>query len=215
MFKIFEKHQTFRPKKLARGAALEKHIFQTLGSGDLKAAVKLPQDESRSEWLAINTVEFFDQVSSVCQAMQQFCSPESCPSMCAGPKYEYYWSDGVTITTPIKVSAPEYVDYLLTWVQGTIDDEEVFPSQPGVEFPAHFESIVKTIFRRMFRIYAHIYTVHFEKFVESKQEATLNSGFKHFYYFLEEFELIDRKELAPVQPVIDALVQRDSEKSKK
>ena len=37
------------------------------------------------------------------------------------------------------------------------------------------------------------------------EEAHLNTSFKHFVYFIQEFELIDKKELAPLQELIDRL----------
>jgi len=42
------------------------------------------------------------------------------------------WADGETVKKPIKVSAPEYVDYLMSWVQGILDDETIFPSRVGM-----------------------------------------------------------------------------------
>ena len=39
--------------------------------------------------------------------------------------------DGVKFKKPVKVSAPEYVDYLMTWVQEQLDDESIFPSKIG------------------------------------------------------------------------------------
>lgn len=51
--------------------------------------------------------------------------------MSAGPNYEYLWADGEKIKKPIKCSAPEYMDYLMSWVQGIIDDENIFPSRVG------------------------------------------------------------------------------------
>eukprot|EP00002_Diphylleia_rotans_P030067 TRINITY_DN6161_c0_g1_i3.p1 TRINITY_DN6161_c0_g1~~TRINITY_DN6161_c0_g1_i3.p1 ORF type:complete len:216 (-),score=44.17 TRINITY_DN6161_c0_g1_i3:180-827(-) len=215
MFKIFEKQQTFRPKKLTRAPQLEKHIFQTVGSGDIKGAVRLPPGENLDEWLAVNTIDFYNQINLLNCGMKDMCTAQSCPIMCAGPKYEYYWSDGVTIKTPIKVSAPEYVEHLLNWIQVQLDNPATFPTQPGVPYPAGFDQTVKTIFRRMFRVFAHIYCSHFDKFVEQKEEAHLNSCFKHFYYFVEEFNLIDKKELAPVQSVIDSLLHHDAQKAKK
>jgi MOB kinase activator 1 len=41
--------------------------------------------------------------------------------MCAGPKYEYRWADGVKVKKPIECSAPQYVDYLLEWVEAQVD----------------------------------------------------------------------------------------------
>lgn len=61
----------------------------------------------------------------------EFCTEESCPIMSAGPKYEYHWADGQTVKKPIKCSAPKYIDYLMTWVQDQLDDENLFPSKIG------------------------------------------------------------------------------------
>lgn len=71
--------------------------------------------------------------------------------MCAGPRFEYHWQDGVTYKKPTKFSAPgepppfpqsaccktetnsvaEYVDHLMNWVQDMLDDESLFPSKIG------------------------------------------------------------------------------------
>lgn len=76
---------------------------------------------------------------------------------------------------------------------------QVFPQRPGEPFPATFEDIVKTIFKRLFRIYAHMYWSHLDKIQELGAEKHLNTCFKHFCYFTAEFNLIDQKELAPLQ----------------
>lgn len=47
-------------------------------------------------------------------------------------RYEYLWEDGVKYKRPTKLSAPEYVDTLMNWVQGLLDDERHFPNQIGV-----------------------------------------------------------------------------------
>ena len=47
------------------------------------------------------------------------------------PRYEYHWADGTTVKKPIKCSAPKYIDYLMTWVQEQLDDENIFPSKIG------------------------------------------------------------------------------------
>jgi MOB kinase activator 1 len=35
------------------------------------------------------------------------------------------------VKTPIKVSAPEYVDFLMSWVETQLNDEHIFPLQLG------------------------------------------------------------------------------------
>lgn len=67
----------------------------------------------------------------------------------------------------------------------------------------------KTILKRLFRVYAHIYHQHFVQVVELSEEAHLNTSFKHFIFFVQEFNLIDKRELAPLQELIDSLTERD------
>ena len=146
-------------------------------------------------------------------------------------RYEYRWADGVQIKKPIEVSAPKYVEYLMDWIEGQLDDESIFPQKlgmllfivdlwsslsflwtpdigcnracyliwisfplcQGTPFPPNFKEVVKTIFKRLFRVYAHIYHSHFQKIVSLKEEDHLNTCFKHFIMFTNEFGLIDKK----------------------
>ncbi|KAF7138597.1 hypothetical protein RHSIM_Rhsim07G0137800 [Rhododendron simsii] len=227
------------------GAQLRKHIDATLGSGNLREAVRLPPGEDLNEWLAVNSnslslshgvnfwacsyihfvpitnmdketskqlfvlvnsVDFFNQVNLLYGTLTEFCTPENCPTMTAGPKYEYRWADGVQIKKPIEVSAPKYVEYLMDWIETQLDDESIFPQRLGAPFPTNFREVVKTIFKRLFRVYAHIYHSHFQKIVSLKEEAHLNTCFKHFILFTCEFGLIDKKELAPLQELIESIV---------
>jgi len=47
--------------------------------------------------------------------------------MSAGPKYEYLWADGHSVKTPLKVSASEYIDFLMAWVENQLNNENLFP----------------------------------------------------------------------------------------
>lgn len=103
----------------------------------MEAAVKLPKGEDMNEWLAVNStqfhsrslsiadipilspvspaVDFFNEISMVYGTIGEYCTKGACPTMSAGPNYQYRWADGVKVKKPIEVSAPEYVDLLLTW----------------------------------------------------------------------------------------------------
>jgi len=201
---------TFKPKKgFNKGTKrheLHKHAKATLGSGNLRQAVMLPEKEDLNEWLAVNTVDFFNQVNLLYGSITEFCTPQSCEVMSAGPKYEYLWADGDAVKKPIKCSAPEYIDHLMTWVQGILDDETIFPSRVDVPFPRNFQATIRNIFKRLFRVYAHIYYSHFQKIVSLGEEAHLNTCFKHFYLFISEFNLVDKKEMVPLQDLIDSLM---------
>jgi len=203
------KNRTFKPiKQHAEGSKryeLHKKAKETLGSGNLQLAVKLPIGEDRNEWLAVNTVDFFNSVNLLYGSITEFCTATSCEVMSAGPKYEYQWMDGVDIKKPIRVPAPDYVNYLMNWVQKQLDDETVFPSKVEVAFPKEFIPTVKTIFKRLFRVFAHIYYCHFDKIISLDLEIHLNTTFKHFYYFSKEFDLIENKEMVVLAELIENL----------
>ncbi|KAL5209912.1 hypothetical protein ABZP36_005535 [Zizania latifolia] len=180
-------YMTFRPRKSApsgnKGLQLKKHIDATLGRGNLREAVRLPIGEDLNEWLAVNTVDFYNQVSVLYGTLIEFCTPANCPIMSAGSKYEYRWADGVNVKKPIEVSAPKYVEYLMDWVEIQLDDEAIFPQKIGAPFPPNFLEVIRTILKRLFRVYAHIYHSHFHMVVKLKEEAHLSTCFKHFVLF--------------------------------
>ncbi|KAI9353362.1 Mob1/phocein [Zopfochytrium polystomum] len=198
-----------KPFVLPEGSQIEQlkqHAKVTLGSGNLRLAVQLPEGEDVNEWLAVNVVDFYNQINMLYGTVTEFCTPQECAVMSAGPKFEYLWADNVTFKKPVKVSAPEYVDYLMNWVQAQLDDESIFPSKIGVTFPKTFQATVKNIFKRLFRVYAHIYHAHFPRVQALGEEAHLNTSFKHFILFVTEFQLIDKKELAPLDELIKTLL---------
>ena len=207
-----KKNQTMVKNKKKRGdktdnLRLQKYAEATLGSGNLRLAVTLPEGEDLNEWLAVNTVDFFNQINMLYGTITEFCMPDTCSVMSAGRRYQYKWPAAKRGDPPLTVSAPEYVDLLMTWVQNHLDDENIFPSKIGVPFPKDFQNVVKTIFKRLFRVYAHIYHSHFTKIVSLGEEAHLNTSFKHFIYFTQEFNLVDKRELAPLAELIDSLTK--------
>jgi len=206
---------TFRPLRNHRVGTrqyeLHKLARATLGTGNLQESVMLPIGEDINEWLAMQTIEFYNEVNMVFGVVSEFCTHASCPLMCAGSKYEYFWADGLKVTKPMKVTARQYVELLMNWVQDQLDDERLFPTQPGAPFPPDFFARVQTIFRRLFRVYAHVYHSHFESVVAVGAEPHLNTCFKHFMYLVREFDLIPAPaELAPLQKLIDELFSRDA-----
>ncbi|KHJ42301.1 Mob1/phocein family protein [Trichuris suis] len=183
-------------------------VSATIGSGNLRLAVVLPDGEDLNEWLAANVCDFFNQVSMLYGTITEFCTSERCPVMSAGP-LEYVWTDCNNLKRQIKCSAPQYIDFLMSWIQEKLDDEAVFPSKIGLPFPPNFVEVVRTVMKRLFRIYAHIYYQHFEDVERLKEEAHLNTSFKHFILFVKEFNLIEEKDLQPLQDVIERLTSKD------
>mmetsp|Transcript_51099 Transcript_51099/g.131789 ORF Transcript_51099/g.131789 Transcript_51099/m.131789 type:complete len:258 (-) Transcript_51099:280-1053(-) len=181
---------------------------KTLGSSDLRSQVKLPRGASEEEWLAVCTVDMFNELNLLAGAVSDLCTEKTCPVMSAGA-YTFAWADGDKIKVPTKVSAPRYFEYLLSWVEKQLSDETFLPTQPGVAFPPTYRKGMRVIYKRLFRIYAHIFHAHFKEMMEQEADAHLNHSFKHFIYFVKEFNLVDDEELEPLKDLI-ALCMRQT-----
>lgn len=117
-------------------------------------------------------VDFFDRLNNLYGGLVSVCTPDSCPVMSAGPKYvdctasrfaqldryEFLWADGEKIKKPIKVSAPVYIDYLMTWVEGILDDSSIFPTEINMPYPKNFRTILSNIYKRLFRYVSLVFS---------------------------------------------------------
>ena len=198
--------ETFRPvKKIpkeARNYKLSETTLKCVDEGNVREAVKLPPYEKLDEWLAKNALEFFNQISYIYAPLAEFCTPQRCPKMIAGPLYQYFWQDGVTYKKPTLLPAPEYIANVLSWVDGYINDEKYFPIDPSEPFPPDFKDVICNIFKRLFRIYAHIYHHHREDAVKIGQINHLDTSFRHFVLFAIEFHLIPEEQMKPLEQII-------------
>ena len=52
------------------------------------------------------------------------------------------------------------------------------------------------------RVFVHVYIHHFDRLTEIEAEAHSNTLFKHYYYFVKEFQLVDEKEFEPLKELI-------------
>ena len=71
---------------ISQGLTLKRHIDATLGQGKVREAVRLPPGEDLNEWLAVNTVDFYNAISVLYSTLDECCTATTCPIMSAGPK---------------------------------------------------------------------------------------------------------------------------------
>ena len=125
------------------------------------------------------------------------------------------------------MSAPEYVEHLMAWVQSNIDNEQMFPSRIGgtyvqysskkmlivllgVPFPKGFPSLLRQIFKRLYRVYAHIYCHHYPVIIHLGLEPHLNTSFKHYVLFIDEHGLATGKDFyGPLGDLVDNMLKSD------
>ncbi|XP_064599732.1 MOB kinase activator 3B-like [Liolophura sinensis] len=207
---FFSRDKTFRPKKRFEPGTmkfnLHKQANASLSSGiDLKEVVKLPPGEDLNDWIAVHVVDFFNRINLLYGTILEHCTEQTCPTMSGGPKYEYHWCDGENYRKPTALAAPHYITLLMEWVERQINTEEIFPVKVGVPFPRNYLQVVKKILTRLFRVFVHVYIHHFDKLVTIGAEAHVNTCYKHFYYFVTEHNLVDKKELEPLKEMTERI----------
>jgi len=200
-----ERARAFRPQRNHRpdSKQLELHRYseRTLGTGNLREAVTLPPGEDRREWLAMKTTDHFNDTATVFGLLHTTCTEHTYPTTTAGPVGA--GREGATR------HSVEYFPRLFEWVQSEIDDPTLFPTEPGAPFPPDFDTRVCDIFRRLFRVFAHILHSHSDTITQLGAQPHVNTSFKHFMYTVTEFDLIPNAELAPLRPLIDKLFRED------
>ena len=134
----------------------------------------------------------------------------------------------------MELPAFEYMTLMQRWISGKIDDTRIFPTEAsGVSFahnttfsttplsqlsssgeqewvgkrsgfPQNFVDVCQTIFRQMFRVYAHLYWAHFvEPFYHLNLEKQLNSCFSHFILTATTLDLLRVDDIEPMKPLVD------------
>ncbi|KAI9844543.1 MAG: Mitotic exit network component [Sclerophora amabilis] len=203
----------FKQRNANKGSSnyqLRQFAEATLGSGSLRKAVKLPDGEDGNEWYAVNVVDFYNQINLLYGSITEYCSPQSCPEMKATDEFEYLWQDSENFKKPTKMPAPEYIEHLMAWVQSNVDNEQGFPSRIGVPFPKGFPALIRQMFKRLYRVYAHIYCHHYPVVIQLGLEPHLNTSFKHFVLFIDEHNLASGKDFwGPLGDLVETMLRND------
>lgn len=177
----------------------------------------------------VSAIAFFEHINLVYGTVSEFCTMSGCPDMSGPGLRTYLWFDEKGKKT--RVPAPQYIDYVMTFIQKTVSDEAIFPTKygkyyvpygrdafqtrkiltffyffiPANEFPSSFESIVRKILRLLFHVLAHLYHCHFREVVLLNLHAQLNCVFAHLTLFNHTFQLIEPKETEILQDLVIAL----------
>lgn len=183
---------------------LESTVLEcTIPESRLRDLVDLPEGLDYNEWLASHTLAFFDHINLLYGTVSEFCTMSGCPDMTGPGNRQYLWFDEKG--KKCKVAAPQYIDYVMTFTQKTVNDESLFPTKFEREFPSSFESLVKKIHGLLLHVLAHLYHAHFREMVLLQLHGHLHSIFAHFTLFNTRFNLVDPKDAAVLQDLAVAL----------
>ena len=121
--------------------------------------------------------------------------------MKAGKHHEYAWADPSSpeYASPVLVSAPKYMELLMTWVEKHINSVDSSNTNAG-----SFNINNRIFSRRLFRVYAHIFSQHFEDIIPIHHH--LQYSLMHFLVFINEFDMmVNEAEIEPIINVINSL----------
>jgi len=175
------------------------HAKSTLGTQGLRESVALPPGNDKDEWVAAQILGLYEELYAVVAAIGSFCE---CREMDIGLKQPdgrklmVKWREASGLSKDC--TAREYMRKVLAYVHEELSDRDTFPLD-GSAFPERATAVSKQMLKKMFRVYAHAYLFHFDEVKEEKMGAHLNFCYKHFLYFVKEFNLVDDQELAPLR----------------
>ncbi|SCU90954.1 LANO_0D10352g1_1 [Lachancea nothofagi CBS 11611] len=181
----------------------EPFVRTALVKGSFKTIVQLPKYVDLGEWVALNIFEFYTNLNQFYGIVAEYVTADAYPTMNAGPHTDYMWLDANN--RQVSLPAGQYIDLALTWINNKVSDQVLFPTQNGYAFPPNFVQDIQRILIQMFRIFAHMYHHHFDKIIHLSLEAHWNSLFAHFISFAKEYNLVDRKDMYPLGPLIENL----------
>lgn len=153
-----------------------------------------------NEWISVKMVDLYSELSVLCNAVSEFCTTYSCPVMRAGRYYEYGWADPscAELSAPVFVSAPKYMELLMTWVDANLTQEGSDNSRTNT---GAFTINAKIFCRRLFRVYAHLFCEHPEE-IETI-DLHIKYSLAHFLIFMREFGLlVSETEIEPIRSII-------------
>eukprot|EP01116_Phalansterium_solitarium_P018125 TRINITY_DN4684_c0_g1_i1.p1 TRINITY_DN4684_c0_g1~~TRINITY_DN4684_c0_g1_i1.p1 ORF type:complete len:289 (+),score=65.36 TRINITY_DN4684_c0_g1_i1:62-928(+) len=171
--------------------------------GDLKSAVKLPPNTELNDWLALNVVDFYNQINLVYGALVEHCSEEQCSHEAAGNRY----FDDTSREGPIEISPGKFVKHTMDWVRSLFESELVFPMKEGATFAPTFRLTVTSVCSRLMRVYVHFFTAHADDANALGIGSHVALMFEHFYNFVTAFDLVKPADMVPIKAVIDRINQ--------
>jgi MOB kinase activator 1 len=164
--------------------------YMTLGS---EFDFVLPQDLELNEWFSMNAMDFHNELQLLTGLVADSWAEQKRGE--GFPKgFEYRWSDGKTIKTPIRCCTGEYVDFVMQWVEEELENEDLFPQGGRGRYPADFRASMGRILTRLFRVYVLLYTCHLQTLETLGAAQHLNTCFKHFTFFCFEFDAVSKIE---------------------
>ncbi|KAJ6585282.1 Mob1/phocein [Mycena capillaripes] len=164
-----------------------------LVKGNFKTIVMQPKYVDVNEWVAVNMFDFYTNLNEFYGVLTECCTQQSCPTMSAGPTLNYTWMQD---RKKVALSAPTYIDSVMSTIQNLLDDENVFPTKSSQGFDENtFPTTIKQVYIQLLRVFAHLYHAHYPQILHLRSEPHFNSMFAHFLAFGTQYHLFEERDI--------------------
>lgn len=153
-------------------------------------AKKQAQTDALNEWVAVKTVDFVNEVQMLYSLVAKHHRDNFEGAKQGFPEGYNYRFPGREV-----VNGWEYVQAVFSWVEDLLENSDVFPESAEDPFPSTFiDGYMRKVYTRLLRVYAIMYSRCVPSFKEIDAVKHLNTSWKHFYYFVSRYDLVDEKE---------------------
>lgn len=132
-------------------------------------------------------VHFYFSCRELDSYIKPFCTRRTCPTMTAGGGFEYRWK---TSAGRVSVPAPEYMEKLYGWIELLLEKQDIGQNH------------ISEVYRRLFRVFAHLYASHLTDLSFTKLTPPLSVRFLHFTSLAIEFKMLSTRDILPLKDLI-------------
>jgi len=173
---------------------------------NLLSVVSKPQYVDTKEWIATHTISLFHNINLIYGTISEYCTAETCPLMQGPCQTNYVWVE--ERGKKLKCTAAQYIDYVMTFCQKSISNQKLFPTKYASVFEENFEIEMKRIHRFLFHVISHLYFAHSVRLLHIQMHHHLNTVFRHFFLITSRHQLLEARDFACLDDLIDAMKLR-------
>jgi len=170
---------------------------------DFLRMVTLPPGIDKEEWIATHALALFHNIDHHYSVISELCTADSCPTMNGPNGAVFLWVD--ERGKKIKCSAPQYIDYVMAHCQQLVTAQDVFPTKYEQTFSSEYRPTIMKMMRLLWHVVSHIYHSHYQTYRDLELAQYLNMMTLHMVLFVEQFNLVEEKELTVLNDLIGAL----------
>uniref|UniRef100_A0AAF5DLB1 EB domain-containing protein n=1 Tax=Strongyloides stercoralis TaxID=6248 RepID=A0AAF5DLB1_STRER len=178
-------------------------ICDSIDNNMLKKLVSLPQGINKNEWIASHLLPLYGHVNALCGSVSEVCTNDGCSVMTYPGCQKAYWLD--ERGKRYVYTAPNYIDTVMSFCEKSRNDEGLFPTKHGNDFPPFYKQHCKKMMKLLWHCCGHLYCKHWDDLVSLNLGSQCSIIFAHITFLAREFNLLDNNDLSAIQHIVNLI----------